>query len=99
MYWSRDLTCETKGQWTMAVKMIKIINESFLCLRVLEELWVINVHYWKSVVDGNLNTDEAMMSKGRYLSNWVENILQKEQSKVQVRLNTLEYVIRNKDNT
>ena len=59
----------------MAVKMI---DRSFLCLRVLEEPWVIIALYSKHVVDGNFNNDdEATVSKGRHPANELNRTKQK----------------------
>ena len=59
----------------MAVKMI---YRSFLCMRVLEELWVIIALYSKRVVDDNFNNDdEATVSKDRHPANELKRTKQR----------------------
>ena len=59
----------------MAVKMI---YRSFLCLRLLEEPWVIIVLYSKCVVDDNFNNDdEVTVSKGRHPGNELKRTKQR----------------------
>lgn len=59
----------------MAVKMI---YRSFLCLRVLEEPWVIIALYSKRVVDDNFNNDDkATVSKGRHPANELKRTKQR----------------------